>query len=742
MDKTSFHIKGMCCADEIAVLKAAVAPLAGDENLSFDLLQAKMIVEGKLDSETSERIIAAVAKTGMQASLSGASLPETGRMFELNGRVVACAGSGILALGAMALEALGRGSILEMLAESGGAAVTPAAAIGLYIAAIVSGGWFIFPKALYAARRFRPDMNFLMTVAVAGAIALGQWLEAASVSFLFALALLLESWSIGRAKREISALLDITPATARTICPGDGDLEELPVGQVPVGSTVVVHPGERIPLDGVVTRGVTTINQAPITGESAGVLKSPGSDVFAGTINEEGTIQFRSTRPASDTTLSTIIRMIEEGRSRRAPAEQWVEKFARGYTPVMMIVALLIAVVPPLAGGGDWARWVYGGLVVLVIACPCALVISTPVTVVAGLSSAARNGILIKGGAYLEAPAHLRAIAFDKTGTLTRGCPEVKEIIPLGDHGEEDLVAHAAALEAHSAHPFARAILQHAAERGIGRSVAESFSVIPGEGAEGVIGGRDYWIGSHRMLERRGDASAPVQERIRALKEAGGSIVLMGCGREVCGILSLADTVREGAAEVISDLRSLGLRKITMITGDNRKTAEMAARAAGIDEFHSELLPGDKVRLVEELGRKNGGVAMVGDGINDAPAMTAATVGIAMGAMGTDAAIETADIALMADDLRKIPWLIGHSKKTLRVIRQSIVFALLVKITFFALAAGGIATLWGAIAADMGASLLVIMNGLRLLNTGETPGSTDYPALCRSELACRCNPRL
>ncbi len=344
-------------------------------------------------------------------------------------------------------------SIVAALAgESGG---VPIFAIVLYFSAILAGGWFIFPKALYAARKLKPDMNLLMTVAVLGAIGLGEWLEAASVSFLFALALLLESWSLEKAKREIAALLDITPPKARFICPDDGDIEEKPVDEIPVGATVVVRPGERIPLDGVITRGTTSVNQAPITGESARIAKGLGSEVFAGTINEEGTIEFRSTRSASDTTLSRIIRMVEEGRSRRAPAEQWVEKFARVYTPLMMLVALAIVAVPPFFTGGGWAKWFYEGLVVLVIACPCALVISTPVTIVAGLSSAARNGVLVKGGAYLEAPARLKAIAFDKTGTITFGEPAVKQVIPVGDHSEDGLLANAAALEAHSTHPLA-----------------------------------------------------------------------------------------------------------------------------------------------------------------------------------------------------------------------------------------------------------------------------------------------
>lgn len=745
-EKTSFQIKGMCCGEEISLLKAEILPIVGQENsLSFDLLESKMVINGVLDESMVDKIRAAVARTGMEATpwndacASGCSVGESA--WERHGRLVACMISGFSMLAGFVLEVFYRGSVLVTLAEGHGT-LPPAVVILLYLSSIVAGGWFIFPRTLYSVKNLKPDMNLLMTLAVAGAICLGYWLEAASVSFLFALALLLESWSVGRAKREITALLDISPPRARIVCPKDGDIEEIAVGEVPVGATVVVRPGERIPLDGIVTKGSTTVNQSPITGESAPVPKGPGSDVFAGTINEETSIEFRSTKPASDTALARIIRMVEEGRSRRAPAEQWVEKFARIYTPLMLLVALGIALLPPLLSGGEWARWFYEGLVILVIACPCALVISTPVTIVAALSSAARNGVLIKGGAYLEAPAHLKAIAFDKTGTLTFGRPSVQKVIPVDDHTEDGLLANAAALELHSTHPFARAILDHAEKRGISPAYADSFTNFPGEGARGSIGGKTYWIGSYRMLESRQHKSPHFYEEASRLEEAGNSLVFMWCDDHVCGLVSVADEIRPEARATVAMLRNSGMEKIVMITGDNGRTAKLAARAAGIDDCRSELLPEDKVRIVTRLKEKFGGIAMVGDGINDAPAMAAATVGIAMAAMGSDAAIETADIALMSDDLSKIPWLIRHSKKTLTVIRQNILFALLVKTVFIGLAAAGIATLWGAIAADMGASLLVIFNGLRLLNTGKQQGDTRYPALCRSELACWSNPRL
>ncbi|HYA40499.1 MAG TPA: HAD-IC family P-type ATPase, partial [Syntrophobacteraceae bacterium] len=387
MERYSFRIKGMCCGEEVGLLRSEVAPLVGGaDRLSFDLLKSSMTIRGSLDAEAAQKVMAAVARTGMEAVPSedvcamGVCAAGGESLLESHGRLLACVASGLLLLTAFVFHALNSSDILAALA---GRRAAPVFAVLLYLSAILAGGWFIFPRALYAARKLKPDMNLLMSVAVIGAILLGEWLEAASVSFLFALALLLESWSLEKAKREISALFDITPQRARFVCPNDGEIEEKPVGDIPVGAIVVVRPGERIPLDGVITRGTTTVNQAPITGESAPIAKGLGSEVFAGTINEEGTIEFRSTKPASDTTLSRIIRMVEEGRLRRAPAEQWVDKFTGVYTPVMMLVALATVAIPPLFTGGGWAGWFYEGLVVLVIACPCALVISTPVTIVA-----------------------------------------------------------------------------------------------------------------------------------------------------------------------------------------------------------------------------------------------------------------------------------------------------------------------------------------------------------------------
>ncbi len=511
--------------------------------------------------------------------------------------------------------------------------------------------------------------------------------------------------------------MDLSPATARVVGPRDGDTEERRAEEVEPGSLVEVRPGERIPLDGVVTAGTTAVNQAPITGESAPAPKSTGDEVFAGTINGTGAFRFRVTKAAGDTMLARIIRMVEEAQARRAPSEQWVEKFARYYTPAMMALAILVAVIPPLLLGGGWARWFYQGLVMLVIACPCALVISTPVSIVAGLTTATRAGVLIKGGAFLEIPARLRAIAFDKTGTLTRGHPEVQRIVPLNGHTENELLATAAGLEASSEHPLALAIRRKAVDAGVAPRAASGFQAIPGKGAEAEIDGKRYWIGSHRLMHELGIEKDDAHAEAEALEDAGHSVVALGNDRHVCGLISVADGLRPQSAAAVAALRDAGVRSVVMLTGDNEGTAAAVAKAVGVDRYESELLPEDKIRAVEQLVREYHRVAMVGDGVNDAPALAAATVGIAMGAAGTDAAIETADIALMSDDLSKLPWLIRHSRRTLAIVKQNIVFALALKLVFMGLAAGGVATLWMAIAADMGASLLVIFNGLRLLRS-------------------------
>lgn len=724
MTRRRYRVGGMDCAEETEALRQTLGRLPGVAGLEFNLLNGTMEVVLSDDGLEDANIVAAAKRAGLdavpQGAASGAAEPSGGGYWQRNGRALLCWASGLLILAGFAGHAVLHGDFLHALLGTGGEAHRyPLLSIALYAAASVAGSWFIVPKAWAAARRVRPDMNLLMTVAVIGAMAVGEWLEAATVAFLFSLSLLLESWSVGRARRAIKGLLDVTPPTARYICPHDGDVMERPVGQIDVGVTVLVRPGERLPLDGVVTKGSTAVNQAPITGESVPVRKEPGDEVWAGTINETGAFEFRVTRPAADTALSRIIRMVEEAQSRRAPSEQWVERFARYYTPAMMLLAVLVALVPPLLFGGAWGAWFYEALVLLVIACPCALVISTPVSIVSALSAAARNGVLIKGGAFLEAAATLKIIAMDKTGTVTRGHPEVQTVVPLNGHTELELLERAAALENHSDHPLARAILRYAETQQVTVPPAADFRIFKGKGAEGLIGGRLFWLGSHRLLHEKVLETPELHSSIESLEDLGHSVVVIGNDNHVCGLISIADTIRAEASTAIRQMKSQGVGHIVMLTGDNAGTAQAVARAVGIADVRAELLPEDKLHAVESFVRDFGPTAMIGDGINDAPALAAATLGIAMGAAGSDAAIETADIALMSDDLSKIPWLLRHAQRTLRVIRQNIFFALGVKAVFMALTLLNMGTLWMAITADMGASLIVIFNALRLLRSAE-----------------------
>ena len=711
----ALKITGMDCAEEVAVLKREVGPVVGgEERLGFDILNGRMTVESLPEGVEPQAVIDAVEQAGLGAQLlrdGNAAAEEDLSFWQRRRRLVLTIVSGASIVAALAVQRLAAAGT-----DAGVGLAGPAlAAKLLFGASIASGVWLVLPKALSAVRRLQPDMNLLMTVAVIGAVAIGEWFEAATVAFLFSVSLLLESWSVGRARRAVRALMDLSPPTARLVRP-DGTTEEVAPEQAPVGARFVVKPGEKIPLDGRVAEGSSDVNQAPITGESVPVIKARGDEVFAGTINGDGALVIESTKPAADTTLAKIIQMVGEAQSRRGPSEQWVEKFAKIYTPAVMALAVLLLLVPPLAFGASWSAWLYRSLVLLVIACPCALVISTPVSIVAGLAAAARQGVLVKGGVYLEAPAHLKAVAFDKTGTLTVGRPQVVEVLPLSGHNERELLERAAAMELHSEHPLARALVTYAATQGVTPAPAADFQVIKGKGARAMFDGREFWLGSHRYLEERKQESQEIHLRLEKMSAAGRTVVVIGNDQHVCGLIALSDELRPEAPQAIKELRALGIEHVIMLTGDNRPTAKEVAAKAGVDEVLAELLPADKISAIEALVARYQLVAMVGDGVNDAPALARATVGIAMGSAGTDAAIETADIALMADELTRLPWLVRHSRRTLSVIRQNIAFSLAVKLAFVILTFAGLSSLWGAIAADTGASLLVIFNGLRLLN--------------------------
>lgn len=720
-----FKIHGMDCAEEVTILKREVGPVVGGEDrLSFDILHGRMTVEPADDGISSEVIIRAVTRTGMRAETwRGARQSAVDGRRRRYGRTISTALSGLLVLAGFVIDVILAGGIGAAIGSEGlGVAHhVPLVSRALYLAAILSALGYVAPKAWRAAVSLRPDMNLLMTVAIVGAIGIGEWFEGSTVAFLFALSLALESWSVGRARRAIAALMELAPLVVR-LKRSDSTLEEVPPEQVPIGQHFVVMPGEKFPLDGQIVAGVSEVNQAPITGESLPAPKRPGDQVFAGTINGDGALDVECTKLASDTTLAHIIRMVAEAQSRRGPSEQWVEKFARVYTPVVMGLAFGFLIVAPLLFGGAWTDWFYRSLVLLVIACPCALVISTPVSIVAALAASARNGVLVKGGRYMEAPGRLQAIAFDKTGTLTEGKPRVLEVVPLNGHDERELLERVAAMESRSDHPLAQAIVAFARGRGVSFAPAEDFQTLPGKGATARFDGERYWLGSHRYLEERGQETEEDHHRLEALSVGGRTVVVVGTDNHVCGFITLADAVRPESAAVVEALRQAGLRHIVMLTGDNEETAQAIAAETGVDEVRAELLPADKVVAVESLVARYGSVAMVGDGVNDAPALGRASVGIAMGAAGSDAAIETADIALMSDDLSKLPWLIRHSRRTLAIIRQNIVSSLSVKAIFVVLTFAGYASLWAAIAADMGVSLLVVFNALRLLAGRESSG--------------------
>jgi len=602
----------------------------------------------------------------------------------------------------------------------------PAFQTAVFAAAIVSGGWFLLPGAWRALRRLRPNIALLMVIAVLGAAIIGEWTEAATVVILFGIAEWLEGWADRRADRATRALLELAPDTAR-VRQDDGRFEERPVGEVALGSIVSVQSGQRIPLDAVVTRGNSAVNQAPITGESVPVEKIVGATVFAGTINGQGSLEIEVTKAAGDTTLAKIIRLVEQAQAQKAPTQRFVDTFARYYTPLVTLAALLIFLVPPLFLGGEWNVWLYRACVLLIIACPCALVISTPVSIVAGLTALTRRGVLVKGGAHLETLAKLRALAVDKTGTITEGKPRVTDVTAFAPATADEVVRIAAAIDENSSHPLAQAVVAYAEEQKIRPAKADNYQSQLGRGADATIDGRPCFVGNHRFAHELGVCTPELERRLAEIEKSGQSVVIVGhrphAGESggVLGVMAVGDAVRPKAKDAIAALHAVGVAKVIMLSGDNQRTVDHIARAVGIDEARGDLLPDDKVAAVTQLREQHRFVAMVGDGVNDAPAMATANLGIAMGAAGTDAAIETADVALMQDDLGQIAEAIRHGQRTLRTIRVNITFSLGLKALFLGLALAGHTSLWLAIVADTGATLLVVANSLRLLRVTPSP---------------------
>jgi Cd2+/Zn2+-exporting ATPase len=574
-------------------------------------------------------------------------------------------------------------------------------------------------RAWTSARRLVLDINVLMVVAVAGAVALGEWFEAASVVWLFGVAQELEWFSLERARDAISALMAVAPARARVR--REGAVREVPAADVRVDDVLVVHPGERMPVDGVIVAGQSAFDESPVTGESWPVEKAPGDSVFAGTINGTGSLDVRATRLASDSTIARIIHLVEHAQRQRAPVQTFVDRFARRYTPAVVLLAVAVVVVGPLASGGlaGWTAafgvWSYRALALLVVACPCALVISTPVAIVSALTAAARAGVLIKGGAHLERLGSVRSVAFDKTGTLTYGQITVTDVLGLDGTPAESVLAVAAALEARSEHPIGRAIVRRARVAGLDVEPGAAFRALPGLGAEATVAEVPAIVGSHRLFEDRQLCTPALHACIDEVEGRGGTPVLVGHAGLPVGVIGLTDAMRHGGRAAVADLRDTGVDRVVLLTGDVRASADRALAGAGLDEAHAELLPAQKVEAIEALRDRFGPVAMVGDGINDAPALAAADVGIAMGAAGSDVALETADVVLMSDDLSKLPYALRLGRAALANIRQNVAVALALKRAFVVLAGAGAATMWMAIVADTGASLLVTANSLRLL---------------------------
>ena len=697
-ERTVVRVEGMDCASCAATVEKGVSRLPGVHRVVVNF------AAGRLDAEhapslTLEKIERAVREAGYEV---GGTEEAERTPFWRTPRAILTAASALLFAAGLALSLAGAPEVVR---------------VGTYAAAIVVGGLPIFRAALAGLRARHLDMNVLMSAATIGAAGIGQWAEAASVVVLFAAGNALQIYAIDRTRGAVRALVRLTP---NEVLVRRGGVELLvPADEVVVGETVVVRPGERLGVDGRIIEGETTVDESPVTGESIPVEKGSGDEVYSGSLNGSGGVLVRATKRAGDSTLQRIVRLVEEAQARKAPAEQFVDRFSRVYTPLVVAVAVSLAVAPPLFGA-EFETWFYRALALLIIACPCALVISTPVTVVSGIGAASRRGILIKGGAALEAAGRLKALAFDKTGTLTEGRPVVSRVVTLGESEEAEAVKIAASLERRSEHPLAYAILTAARgyETGGGSiPTVTSFRGIAGRGAEGEVGGKRYLIGSPRLFAERGISLDAAQEALEEVAAAGETPVVLGEESGPLAVFGLADTPRPEAQATLDSLRAAGIEDLVMLTGDSEAPARRMADALGID-YRARLLPEQKVEAVRELVERAGSAGMVGDGVNDAPALAAASVGFAMGAAGTDVALETADVALMQDDLPKLAEAIRLSRSAERIIRQNVAISILIKGIFVLLAPFGLVALWLAVLADMGTSIAVTLNGLRLFRKG------------------------
>ncbi|KAB8139154.1 cadmium-translocating P-type ATPase [Gracilibacillus oryzae] len=688
-----YNVEGMDCGSCAKSIENHLNTIPTVTNVSVNFSTGKMKVEHE---NSVDEIVSEVSKIGFKASEreKGSKPTETAKGKE---------GYGLITLTGILI-------VLGFIGSYNG--VSPIMTTILYAVAIVISGFKPVRSAYYAIKSRSLDMNVLMSAAAIGAALIGEWFEGATVVWLFALGNALQNRSIEQTRKSIRNLMDLAPSEA-WIKVGS-ELVKKQVEEVSVGQIVVIKPGDRIPLDGEVIQGETSVNQAPITGESIPVDKLIGDSVYAGTINESGSIEIKVTKLVEDTTIAKIIHLVEEAQEQKAPTQAFIDKFASIYTPIVFVLALVVIVLPPLFGFGTWGEWVYKGLALLVVACPCALVISTPVAIVSAIGNAAKNGVLIKGGTFLERAGAINAIAFDKTGTLTEGKPKVSEIEALTT-SEDELVSLAFTLEDYSTHPIAKTIVEYAKDKGVRSKNGELFKSIVGKGVQATIDNEVHYAGNLKLFDEMNISMDDVKSRVDEIQSQGKTVVIVGTQQEIMGIISVSDTIRTTTVEALNGLKQVGVNQLVMLTGDNEGTAKMISNETNVNRYFAELLPEDKVDVIKQLQSEGHKVAMVGDGINDAPALATSDLGIAMGGAGTDTAMETADIVLMADNLEKLPHTVKLSRKALAIIKQNIWFSLIVTFIALILIFPGWLTLWMAVLSDTGAAIIVILNALRLL---------------------------
>lgn len=693
----TYNIVGMDCGSCAKSIESHLNTFSAVHSVQVHFSTGKM----KVDHENSvDNIISEVSKLGYQATLLTGNdhSAETKKNKDGYGLIIL---SGIL----IAVGFIGSYWMLPSLLST-----------LLYAAAIVISGYKPVKSAYFSVKARSLDMNVLMSAAAIGAALIGEWFEGATVVWLFALGTTLQNKSIEQTRKSISNLMEIAPAEA-WVKEGK-ELVKKPVEAISIGTTAVIKPGERVPLDGKVIQGETSINQAPITGESIPVDKQTDDIVYAGTINENGSIEIEVTKLAEDTTLSQIIHLVEEAQEQKAPAQAFIDKFAGIYTPIVFALAIAVIVLPPLVGLGTWGEWTYKGLALLIVACPCALVISTPVAIVSAIGNAAKNGVLIKGGTFLEKAGAIKTIAFDKTGTLTEGKPKVSEVLALSV-SENELLSLAFTLENYATHPIAKTITEYAKSQGIPSKQGALFKNLTGKGVQATIDNDIYYAGNLKLFEQMDISLGSVKSKIEALQGQGKTVVIIGTEEKILGVITVADTIRTTTARALNKLQQIDVNQLVMLTGDNEGTAKEISNHTTINRYFADLMPEDKVTVVKQLQNEGREVAMVGDGINDAPALATADLGIAMGGAGTDTAMETADIVLMADNLEKLPHTMKLSKKALAIIKQNIWFSIIIKLAAFLLIFPGMLTLWMAVLSDTGAAVIVILNALRLLKVNE-----------------------